>query len=564
MKKLLFILSFLIAFGSYSQTFNTEIYYGDELCAIAKKLLISKSSLANSSNANSSKSNEAFSNEKAYLALDKILNTIGASRNRYLIQSCSNIDNALAVQLGGVRYILYDQYFMESVANDLNNSNWVQIFILAHEVGHHINYHTLDMLLYETIDSETEAKQREQELDADLFAAMVIARLGGSLEDIIEVIKNISTNESDLKSSHPNKEKRLNAVKIGYERGSSSNTSNFYKPTALQTAEEYYIRAISNELKGNYDKAIYDYNKAIEIDPFNNNAIYRRGITKREKGDYFGSIKDHTRLSDIYNNWHKPYSEIGKTYYQIGDYNSAVNFLTISIEKRDKAIESEDFNNFNESDAENFHLTYYNRGQAYLKLRMYDEAYNDFRTAIHFKEDFDRAYSQISQIYILRNEYDLALYWINKAIEYNPIRSKNYFNRAVILDLFHQSYWNEYDDSWNQEDKTEFLKNDLNTKIAEIEDYNLAIKYNKDYALAYRSRGLAYEYIANSIVSSNDELLDYYLELSEKFKIFYNNSVKTNNESAYSYYKFSACNDWLIASSLGNAESEKWVNEDCN
>ena len=64
------------------------------------------------------------------------------------------------------------------------------------------------MLLYETIDSETEAKQREQELDADLFAAMVIARLGGSLEDIIEVIKNISTNESDLKSSHPNKEKK--------------------------------------------------------------------------------------------------------------------------------------------------------------------------------------------------------------------------------------------------------------------------------------------------------------------------------------------------------------------
>ena len=43
-----------------------------------------------------------------------------------------------------------------------------------------------------------------------------------------------------------------------------------------------------------------------------------------------------------------------------------------------------------------------------------------------------------------------------------------------------------------------------------------------------------------------------------------NVSVNQINESAYSFYNISACNDWSIAVSLGNVESEKWISEDCN
>ena len=558
MKKLIFIVFLSITFNLFSHNFNTEVYYGDELCQTVQNALISKSSLLSTS-----KFNKTFSDERAYKALDKILFQIGASRDRFIIQSCSNINNALAVQLGGVRYILYDPNFIEDVANDDDNSSWGQMFILAHEVGHHINNHSLDLLIADDLESETKRKQRQQELDADIFAAFVIAKLGGDYEEIVSVIKTISDNENDQKSTHPNLDKRLDAVKVGYNRGVSNNSQNFYNPTNLQTAEEYFNRALLNELKGNYDKAIYDYTKAINIDPFYYNAIYRRGITKREKEDYFGSIKDFTKLSDIYPDMYKPYSEIGSNYYDIGDYNSAVSFLTISIKKKDKAIKSGDFNNFNESDAENYHLTYYNRGQAYLKLRMYDEAYDDFSYIIYLQESFDKAYSQISQIYILRKEYYQALSSLNKAIEHNSTNSKNYFNRAVILGILHQLYLDDYDDSWGQKDKIEYLKNSFNFKISEIEDYNLAIKNNKNYAIAYRSRGIAYEFLADRI-SSNDEFLNFYLGISEKFKTFYNYSVKNNNESAYSFYNNSACNDWATAVSLGNVESEKWISEDCN
>ena len=116
-----------------------------------------------------------------------------------------------------------------------------------------------------------------------IFCCFVIARLGGDYEQIVSVIKTISDNENDQKSTHPNLDKRLKAVKVGYNRGVSNNSQNFYNPTNLQTAEEYFNRALLNELKGNYDKAIYDYTKAINIDPFYNNAIYRRGITKERR-----------------------------------------------------------------------------------------------------------------------------------------------------------------------------------------------------------------------------------------------------------------------------------------
>ena len=564
MKRTLFAILF-IPIIIYSQDFNTNLYYGDQLCELAQRALKSNKSSSFPSNLQTNKEpKDSFSIDLANKALDKILLQIGASRDRFIIQACSNIRNALAVQFGGVRYILYDQDFIVQVADNFEKSNWGEIFILAHEVGHHINNHSIDLLLAENISSESKSKQREQELDADLFAAFIISRLGGSFEEIVSVIENISSNTNDQKSTHPNLEKRLNAVKAGFERGVANKASGFYSPTPLQTSEEYFNRAILKELKGSYDDAIYDYIKAIEIDPFNHNALYRLGVAKKEKGDYFGSIKNHTKLSDIYPQWYKPYSEIGTTYYKIGDYNSAIRFFSTSIQKKNTANKFNNNYNFNKSNEKDFHLDYFNRGQAYLKVRMYDEAYNDFKKVIELKNDFHRAYSQLSQIYILRNEYSQALDYLNKAIKYNPTSSKNHFNKAVILDIIHQLTLDEIDSFSDEENKLEILKNALDIKLSEIESYNFAIKYNNEYAVAYRSRGVAYEYIAKSIVSYDNQLLDYYLELSDKFGLFHEKTYKRNNESAYNYYMKCACNDWLAASTFGNTESKIWLSEYCD
>ena len=88
---------------------------------------------------------KGFAAEKeADEALNDILAVIGAAKNFYLIP-CDKINNALALTYKGERFILYDKDFIDKINKATND--WSGKFILAHEVGHHINGHTRDFLI---------------------------------------------------------------------------------------------------------------------------------------------------------------------------------------------------------------------------------------------------------------------------------------------------------------------------------------------------------------------------------------------------------------------------------
>jgi len=115
----------------------------------------------------------SFTNDvEAEAALDRILSVIGASK-RFILQPCSDISNAVATSYKGLRYILYDREFINTINN--NTNAWSQLFILAHEVGHHINGHAIDILLVtaDIVEPETLAAKRQQELESDEFACFL-------------------------------------------------------------------------------------------------------------------------------------------------------------------------------------------------------------------------------------------------------------------------------------------------------------------------------------------------------------------------------------------------------
>ena len=181
----------------------------------------------------------AFTTEKeANEALDKILNVIGASKNFTLIP-CDDINNALAVTFKGDRFILFDGKFMRDITQ-LTNS-WANMFILAHEVGHHINGHTRDFFLATVLDDQSLEDRRKEELEADEFAAFVVSKLGASFAQIEETIKLIASNKNDLYSTHPSYDKRIAAVKRGFDKaysGSSSSDSNVYSTNEYNTKRD--------------------------------------------------------------------------------------------------------------------------------------------------------------------------------------------------------------------------------------------------------------------------------------------------------------------------------------
>lgn len=162
-------------------------------------------------------SNNFMSDTEAENALDKILDVIGASKN-FILLPCDKINNAVATAYKGYRYILYDKQFMQQISYRTND--WSNLAILAHEVGHHINGHSLDVLLYAggAVESKSLEQKRQQELEADEFAGFILAKLGATMSNALS-FTNIFSDKDDTYSTHPTKYKRVAAVKKGYSKG---------------------------------------------------------------------------------------------------------------------------------------------------------------------------------------------------------------------------------------------------------------------------------------------------------------------------------------------------------
>ncbi len=248
MKKLLSILLFVPILG-YSQ----GGYYNDNKSDISDLCDLIRG-------------NSFVSNVSADNALNRILEVTGMAK-RFVLYPCNNINNCIATSYRGIRYILYDRYFMEEIAN--NTSSWSKISILAHEVGHHVNGHSIDLLSYASgqIDAPTLIEKRQMEIEADEYSGFVMQKLGASLAQAQGAINRFSFNGDDSYSTHPNRVKRLAAIERGYNKakGQSSSYSN---TSSTLTAEDYFYRAYnapenSHQFKiDNYDMCInlnYEY-----------------------------------------------------------------------------------------------------------------------------------------------------------------------------------------------------------------------------------------------------------------------------------------------------------------
>ena len=210
MKKL-FLLIYFLHFVSYGQKAD-----GLEICFEVQQSL------------------KGFAADKeADDALNDILAVIGAAKNFYLIP-CDKINNALALTYKGERFILYDKDFIDKINKATND--WSGKFILAHEVGHHINGHTRDFLIASLVEGQTNEKQREEELEADEFAGFIVAKLGASYSQASELMDVISSENDDKYSTHPNKYKRLEAIKRGFDKVSKIN-----KPSKNTNSNVYSV-----------------------------------------------------------------------------------------------------------------------------------------------------------------------------------------------------------------------------------------------------------------------------------------------------------------------------------
>ena len=379
--------------------------------------------------------NNFISDVEAEKALDRILSVIGASK-RFVLQPCDNINNAVATSYKGIRYILYDRDFMDSLDS---GDNWTNLFILAHEVGHHINGHSLDLVLYaaDVIEPETLANKRQQELEADEFAGFILGKLGATLKQTSAGINLISSNKDDTYSTHPSKSKRLASVSSGYDKALVKEKVVYETPTNLQTSEEYFYSALSKENKENYSGALEDYTKSIELNPNTIFVYYNRGNVKAALKDYIGSIADYDKVIEfnsedagVFHNRGVSKEELKDYYGAIADYTKAIEIDPNNIKYYNSIIISKlllkdfkgakaDCDKAIEIGSNNIDI-YLSRGDANNGLTDYYAAIADYSQAIEIDFNNIEAYKKRGDVKNNLEDYNGAIADYTKAIEIDP------------------------------------------------------------------------------------------------------------------------------------------------
>jgi tetratricopeptide (TPR) repeat protein len=200
-----------------------------------------------------------------------------------------------------------------------------------------------------------------------------------------------------------------------------------------------------------YEKAIADYDRAIELDPKHKWAYGDKGCALRELGRYDEALAALDQAIQLDPDFAWAYNERGRVYSEIEEYERA-------IEDYDKAIEF----------APEYKYAYAHKGYALRKLGRYDEALTALDQAIQLDPEYAWPYTERGNVHSERGEYEWAIEEYDKAIKLDPEYKWAYGNKGYALRKL-----GRYDEA-----------------LAALDQ---AIELDPEYADAYLDRGLTYE-----------------------------------------------------------------------
>ena len=93
---------------------------------------------------------------------------------------------------------------------------------------------------------------------------------------------------------------------------------------AQQTCEEYLKRGMNKHKKWNYDGAVTEYEKALELNPQSEEANFYTGNAKFDMEDFTGAINNYSKLILINSNHKYAYYNRGNAYYHKKEYDLAI------------------------------------------------------------------------------------------------------------------------------------------------------------------------------------------------------------------------------------------------
>ena len=300
--------------------------------------------------------------------------------------------------------------------------------------------------------------------------------------DVLESAQKSNVSYNPLTSNTEVKKFETAAEAQAFYQGQFTAAEQSRDPERIAAAYNNRANALSE--KGDYDRAIADYDEAVKLDHNLATAYYNRGNAYAEKGDNDHAIADYTEAIRLDPNYGYAYMDRGNVLDDSGQAARAFADYTMAARL-----------NPNDPDV------YYNRGLWYDEQHDYDRAIADYSLALKLNPQYSWAVSNRGLVYMYKGDLPRAMADYAEALRLDPRDDDAHYNRGLaytrmadydraIADFNEAARLSPSDaDTRANRGIAYWSKGDYNRAIT---DYNAAIALNPKLELAYRSRGLAF------------------------------------------------------------------------
>lgn len=253
--------------------------------------------------------------------INKIMDVTGL-QNRYQLKSMKDFNNCSAVclnnNIGQERFIQFDKAFLETFQKRTNN-RWFVFGVLAHEIGHHLNGHTLEGV----------GSRPNKEIEADEFAGFAMKKLGATLQEAQGIFSFL--NATDGPPTHPVRAKRYEAIKRGWDKAAGIVSLATLTFNDADNKDFAYRNLVLSRKQFGADARMLYINKALEFVP-----AYPEALS--EKGLVFAQMKQYDSAVYYCNEAAKMETEMGllrlnlaQVLYKSGDLDNAILYTNDAI-----------------------------------------------------------------------------------------------------------------------------------------------------------------------------------------------------------------------------------------
>lgn len=177
----------------------------------------------------------------------------------------------------------------------------------------------------------------------------------------------------------------------------------------------YNTRGAAYKEKGDFEKAVLDYNRSLELEPDYWEVLNNLGNLYFSRGDYERAIADYTHSIDLNPNLEEAYNNRANAYASLKEYDQALKDYSRALEINPNLAE-----------------VHSNRGNLYRVKGNLQQAIADYNEAIRLKPDYANAIVNRGTIYRLLGKKENAMEDYNEALRINPRLAQAYSNRANL------------------------------------------------------------------------------------------------------------------------------------